>query len=167
MFKLNWTVLSTSNKEAGGGRNSRNYLGPRTIGFPSSYSSVWIRSHSRLDANHVIRPLLSPACTFSPCVTQPVIAKAILFPGLNDATSAVESFPVLFLSFPQAFTPPTSRRIGQMDPPLSSFYILLCWFVYWDHPHWSPEDYCLARPYRGFRCTFPSYSLFFTPEYVP
>ena len=100
--------MSTCNKEAGGGRNSRNYLCPKTIGFPSSYSSVWICSHSRLDANHVIRPLLSPACTFSPCVTQPVIAKAILFPGLNDATSAVESFPVL--SFPQAFTPPAYFR---------------------------------------------------------
>ena len=44
-----------------------------------------------------------PALTLSPCVTEAIIAKTILFPGLNDATSAVESFPVF--SFPQAFAP--------------------------------------------------------------
>ena len=41
-----------------------------------------------------------PALTLSPCVTQPIIAEAILLPGLNDATSAAESF--LVLSFPHS-----------------------------------------------------------------
>ena len=45
-------------------------------------------------------------------VAQP-FAKAILLPDLNDASSAVESFPVCSSGFPQAFVPASFR--GESD----------------------------------------------------
>ena len=71
VFEFNWMVLSTSNEEAGGGRNSRDYLGLRTLAFFFIFFSVWICSHSRLDANHFLRPLQSPACTYFVTVCHP------------------------------------------------------------------------------------------------
>ena len=99
-----------------------------------------------------------PALTLSPCVTQLIIVKAIFLPDLNDATSSVESFPVF--SFPQVFAPPSllSKRIGQTGICRCHHPLLIC---FWDYAHWLPEDYCLASRYRGFRCKFPIYSLFF------
>ena len=112
VFEFNWKV----NERRGIGRRE-DHLGPRTICFSSFYSSVWIRSHSRVDTNHVLR--FTIACTyFVTAAHHPTHCQGML--GLNDATSTVESFPVF--SFPQAFSTPglLSRRIGQTDLPLSS-----------------------------------------------
>ena len=69
-----------------------------------------------------------PALTLSPCVTQPIIVKAIHLLDLNDATSAVESFSVF--SFSQTFAPPTYFR-GELDKQIyrchhSIFSLLIC-----------------------------------------
>ena len=96
VFEFNWKV----NERRGIGRRE-DHLGPRTICFSSFYSSVWIRSHSRVDTNHVLR--FTIACTyFVTAAHHPTHCQGML--GLNDATSTVESFPVF--SFPQAFSHP-------------------------------------------------------------
>ena len=154
VFEFNWMVLCqqvTRRQE----KQQRLLRSENTCFFLSFYSSVWICSHSRLDANHVLRPLQSPACTyFVTAACHSIHCKGNSLAQLNDTTTSIE-FSSFF--FPWAFASPK-----QTDLPFSTSSILLCWFVYWDyHLHWSPEDYCLASLYRGFRCTFPTYSLFF------
>ena len=117
VFEFNWKVVSTSEEESGGERIT--WAQERLVFLRFIPLFGYVRTQELILI--MFLDLLSRALTLSLLrITQPIIAKAILLLGLNDATSTVESFPVF--SFPQAFSTPglLSRRIGQTDLPLSS-----------------------------------------------
>lgn len=110
----------------------------------SFYSlSVWLLSHLRLNASHILRQYLS----FN-------IASLLLLCHCMSPNPSQGQFscPAWMMPPPplRAFWCALFLRLLHLQPlfeanwtdgsaivTFAMFYILLCWFAYWDYPHWS------------------------------
>ena len=103
--------------------------------------SDWIRSHSRLDANHVLNPLLPPALLRHRVSSNP-FQRQFSCPAWTTLPPPLRAFQFAFflrLSRPEPSFEANWSNGSAVVIIFSRSFILLCLFVHWNYLHWSPD----------------------------